>query len=180
MNIARTAALLVGSAALAFAVPAMLSAQNGSVSSKDKSFVRDALKGGNAEVELGKMAVEKGSSQDVKDFGQKMVDDHTKLGEEMKAVAGQIGVTPPTAIPPMDKALELKLKTLSGDSFDKAYIEAMVKDHKEDLAAFKKEAATGTSSTVKEAAIKGADVIMEHLSMIQKIAAAHNVSASGD
>jgi putative membrane protein len=75
----------------------------------------------------------------------------------------------------MDKALELKLKALSGDDFDKAYIEAMVKDHHKDLSDFKKEVASGQSSTVKDAASKGEKVIAEHLKMIRQIAQAHGL-----
>lgn len=148
-------------------------------SSADKSFVKSALRGGMAEVELGQLASQKGNSEDVKLFGQKMVQDHTRLGDEMKGVAGKIGVTPPTMLSPMDKALEVKLKTLSGDGFDKAYIEAMVKDHKKDLEDFKKEAGTGTSAEVKRVAAKGANVVSEHLDMIEKIAQSHKVAMGG-
>lgn len=148
-------------------------------SSADKSFVKAALRGGMAEIELGQLAAEKGNSSDVKNFGQKMVRDHTKLGDQMKDVAGKVGVTPPTMLSPMDKALEVKLKALSGDDFDQAYIKAMVKDHQKDLADFKKEAGTGTSAEVKNAAGQGATVVGEHLDMIQKIAQAHHMQVSG-
>jgi putative membrane protein len=131
-----------------------------------------------AEVKLGQLAADKGNSEDVKQFGQKMVQDHTKLGEQMKGVAGQIGVTPPTMLSPGDKALEAKLKMLSGDAFDKAYIQAMVKDHQTDLADFNKEASNGTSQVVKDAANDGSKVVAMHLDMIQKIAASHNVASN--
>jgi len=154
--------------------PAMR-AQNSDASADDKSFVTGALRGGMAEVELGQIAAQKGNSEDVKQFGQKMVDDHTRLGDQMKTVAGQIGVDPPSMLSPMDKALELKLKALSGDDFDKAYIRAMVKDHRKDLMDFKKEVADGQSSTVKEAATKGEKVIAEHYKMIRQIARTHGL-----
>ena len=107
-------------------------------SANDKHFVRDALEGGNAEIELGHMAQDKGASDDVKQFGQKMVDDHTKMNDKMSQIATQIGITPPTGKPVAATATEGKLKVLSGDAFDKSYIQAMIKDHKDDLAAFKK------------------------------------------
>jgi putative membrane protein len=144
----------------------------------DKNFVEAALKGGMSEVELGKLAVKKGNSEDVKMFGQHMIDDHTKLGEKMKTVAGEVGVTPPTMTTAGDIALKTKLEVLSGDTFDKAYISAMVKDHEEDLKDFKKEIATGTSPAVKGAAREGETVITHHLAMIRKMAQAHNVTAS--
>src|ERR1700756_2463128 len=101
-----------------------------SPSTSDKKFVRDALEGGNAEVQLGQLAVQKANSQDVKQFGQKMIDDHTKMGDQMRDVAQKEGINAAAGTTAKDKALEAKLKALSGDSFDKAYIEAMVKDHR--------------------------------------------------
>lgn len=150
----------------------------GQASSADKSFVKNAIEGGNAEIELGQMAMARGNSDDVKQFGKKMVDDHAQLGEQMKTVAGQIGVTPPKAIPASDKALEMKLKMLSANDFDQAYIKAMVKDHQQDLANFKKEAMSGSSPAVKDAATQGVQVISSHLQMIQQIAQSHNVQAA--
>ena len=136
-----------------------------------------ALQGGMAEVEMGKLAAEKGNSEDVKQFGQQMVKDHTELGQQMKLVAQHIGVTPPDGVSATQKATELKLKALSGDSFDKAYISAMVKDHKQDLEEFKTEAANGQNDAVKAAATKGSTIIEEHLQMITQIAQAHNVDS---
>jgi len=145
-------------------------------SDDDKKFVDAALKGGMAEVDLGNLAVKKGASDDVKQFGQKMVDDHTKLGDKMKTAAGEIGVNPPSMTTPSDMALKAKLEVLSGDAFDKAYISALVKGHEEDLKDFKKEVAEGTSPVVKGAARQGEVVITHHLAMIRKIAQTHNVT----
>ena len=145
-------------------------------SDDDKKFVEAALKGGMAEVDLGNLAVKRGASADVKHFGQMMVTDHTRLGDKMKTVAGEVGVTPPSMTTPSDIALKAKLELLSGDTFDKAYISAMVKDHEEDLTDFKKEAAGATSPEVKKAAREGEMVVSHHLAMIRKIAQAHNVS----
>ncbi len=150
---------------------------SGKASMADKKFVKEALQGGMAEVQLGQLAAQKSSSDDVKKFGQQMVDDHTKMGDEMKPVATQIGVTPPTDVAPKDKALMTKLQAMSGDAFDKAYIQAMVKDHKMDLMEFKKEASSGMAPAVKEQASKGADIVSNHLKMIQDIAQAHHVMA---
>ena len=178
MKLNRNAMLAaVGSVGLLLAGNAALCAQSSDASPADKMFVKDALKGGMAEVKLGQLAADKGSSDDVKQFGQKMVEDHTKMGDQMKGVAGQIGVTPPTMVSPADKALETRLQALSGDAFDKAYIRAMVKDHRKDLMDFKKEASSGKSSAVKDAASQGSNVIAEHLKMIEDIARKHGVGA---
>lgn len=147
-------------------------------SDSDKKFVDEALKGGMAEVDLGHLAADKAASDDVKAFGQKMVTDHTRLGDQMKTVANDIGVNPPEGTSAEGLATKAKLSMLSGKTFDDEYIKAMVKDHEEDLKAFRNEAMNGTSPEVKRAARQGATVVQEHLAMIRKIAAAHNVSVS--
>ena len=144
-------------------------------SSADKKFVHSALEGGNAEVALGQLAVQKGSSEDVKQFGQKMVDDHTKMGEQMKQVAQQEGVDVPDGMPAKDRALQAKLRSLSGDSFDKAYIKAMVQDHQKDLSEFQKEADSGNDTSIKDAASQGSQIISQHLQMAREMARKHNI-----
>jgi putative membrane protein len=144
----------------------------------DKAFVKKALEGGLAEVQLGQLAAQKGTSDDVKQFGQKMVDDHTKLGDQMKLVAAQVGVKVPTDVSKKDKELMAKMEGLSGTQFDNAYIEAMVKDHKKDASDFKSEAQQSHNSAVQQAAQQGDQVIEQHLQMIQQIAQNHNLMNS--
>src|SRR5450631_2726224 len=148
----------------------------GSQEMMDKKFVSGALEGGMAEVALGKLALEKSSNPDVKQFAQQMVDDHTKLGDEMKPVAEQIGVKMPTGLSKKDQATEAKLSGLSGQQFDKAYIDAMVKDHKKDYSEFQSEAKSAVIPSVKQAAIAGEPVIKSHLDQIQQIAKSTTVA----
>lgn len=138
-------------------------------SAADKKFVQKAMEGGMAEVELGHVAVQKGSSQDVKDFGQKMVDDHTKMNEQMKPVGARLGITPPASLPAKEQALKTKLEALSGATFDKAYMNAMVADHKEDDKDFKAEETSGKDPQVKDAATQGEPIIAQHLQMAEDI-----------
>jgi putative membrane protein len=143
---------------------------------QDKAFVASAMQGGMAEVQLGQLAAQKGSSEDVKQFGQKMVDDHTKLNDQMKPIADQLGVKPPKEPSKKDRALAAHLQTLSGTDFDNAYIEAMVKDHKKDLDDFKGEAQQTQNPQLQQAVQQGGQVIAQHLQMIEQIAQNHNVS----
>jgi putative membrane protein len=145
---------------------------------QDKAFVRNALQGGMAEVQLGQLASEKGSSDDVKEFGQQMVTDHTKLGDQMKQVALQLGVTPPTSMSKKDKELMAKLQVLSGTQFDNAYVVAMVKDHKKDAEDFKAEAQQTQNPALQQVTQQGEQVIDQHLQMIDKIAESHNLMNS--
>jgi putative membrane protein len=145
----------------------------------DQAFVSKALQGGNAEVQLGQLAQQKAQSSDVKDFGQKMVQDHTQLGEQMKPIAQQLGVKEPKELSKKDRQLMAKLQGLSGQQFDEAYIQAMVKDHKQDLKEFKQAADMTQNPNLKQVAQQGAQVISQHLEMIQQIAQSHNVSTEG-
>ena len=141
----------------------------------DQSFVKKALEGGAAEVQLGQLAQQKSQSNDVKQFGQKMVEDHTQLGDQMKPIAKRLNVKQPTDVSKKDRELIARLEGLSGDQFDQAYIQAMVKDHKQDLSEFKDEAQTTQNPSIKQAAQQGAQVIAQHLQMIEQIAQDHNM-----
>ncbi len=151
--------------------------QMGNGQMMDKMFARKALQGGMAEVQLGQLALQKSSNDDVKQFAQKMVDDHTKLGDQLKPIAQQMNVKIPDSPSKKDQATMAKLQALNGDAFDKAYIKDMVKDHKMDQQEFKQEAANGTNPDLKQAASQGEQVITEHLQMIEQIASKNNVAS---
>jgi putative membrane protein len=151
----------------------------GQASPQDKMFVSKALAGGMAEVQLGQLTLQKSSNEQVKQFAQRMIDDHTKLGEQMKPVAEQVGVSVPTKISKKDKTTIAKLGTLSGPAYDQAYIKDMVQDHKQDLSEFQMEASSGQDQTVKDAASQGSQLIAQHLQMIQQIAKDQNVTMPG-
>jgi putative membrane protein len=151
---------------------------NGTAALEDRAFVRKALQGGATEVQLGQLALQKSSNDDVKQFAQRMVDDHTKLGDEMKPIAQQMSIKGAESPSKKDKSEMAKLQALSGDDFDKAYIRDMVKDHQDDLKDFKQEAQNTTNPALKDVVVQGAQVIDEHLKMIQQIAQKNNVVAS--
>jgi putative membrane protein len=146
----------------------------------DQAFVTKALQGGEAEVELGKLAQEKSQSEDVKQFAQKMVSEHSQMGDKwFKPVARQIGVSEPKGPSKKDKKLIEKLQGLSGSQFDTEYIQAMVKDHREDLKDFHDEAQIAQDPNVKQIAEQGQKIISQHLQLIEQIAQAHNVLIEG-
>lgn len=148
-----------------------------SFSAHDKMFLKNSAQGNMTEIKLAQLALTKTSNDDVKDFAQRMVDDHTKLQENMKPFVEQAGVTPPSDLSAKDKMLEKKLSALSGDTFDKQYITAMVKDHHKDLGDFKTEVSSTKNSQLKDAVSQGEQVIQEHTTMIDGIAQKHGVSA---
>ena len=134
----------------------------------DQMFAEKASMGGMAEVEAGKIALQKSSNEKVKAFAQRLVADHTKAGEELKAVAAQEGITVPTQIDAKHQADLDHLKSLSADQFDAAFKEHMIKDHKNDIAMFEKEAASGQTALDKFAG-KTLPTLKEHLKMAEDL-----------
>jgi putative membrane protein len=137
------------------------------LSSADRQFVEKAAMGGMAEVELGKLAQQKATSDQVKTFGDHMVQDHSKANDELKAIASNKGVQLPADVGPKHKAAMQKLQKLSGGAFDEAYMKQMVADHKETVADFKKEAESGKDADLKGFASSKLPKLEEHLKMAQ-------------
>src|SRR5947199_10744429 len=112
---------------------AMLSKRSAGTTVSDKTFVKKAAEGGLAEVELVQLAAQKATSDDVKKFGQRMVDDHSKANDELKSIAGNKNITTPQDVDAKHKALMDRLSKLSGPAFDRASMSEMVKDAQKDV-----------------------------------------------
>jgi putative membrane protein len=140
------------------------------LSAADQTFVKKAAQGGMAEVELGKLATQKASSEDVKKFGQRMVDDHTKANDQLKQIAGNKGVTLPTDLNSKDQAMKERLSKLDGEKFDQAYMKNMVRDHTKDVSEFRKESTSGKDSDLKSFASQTLPTLEDHLKEAKNIA----------
>jgi putative membrane protein len=138
--------------------------------SSDKTFVKKAMEGSLAEVNFAKLALQKSQDKNVREFATKMIHDHEMLISEMKPLAKQLGVKVPTGPPLSDHAKYMELKMKSGTDFDRAYVEAMVKDHHDDLSAFLDEQSKTSDPQLKATVQKGESVIRQHTEMIDKIA----------
>ncbi len=152
---------------------------DGGTQMQDKIFLQKAVEGGMAEIQLGKLAAEKGNSGEVKQFGQKMVEDHTKLNDQMAPIAASFGVSAPKHLNKADQAEYDKLSGLSGDAFDQEYITNMVKDHRNDLHEFRREEMATSNPDLKQAVSQAEQVISQHLSMIQGIALKKGIQVPG-
>ena len=147
-------------------------AGSGSVPAADRTFVHNAAIGGLAEVEMGKLAQQKAGSDQVKQFGSRMVDDHSKANDELKQIASAKGITLPTDLDSKHKSKMDKLQKLSGAEFDRAYMDDMVADHKEDVSEFQKQSSSGKDSDLKGFASKTLPTLQDHLKMAQSTHAA--------
>ena len=136
--------------------------------SADSTFATKAAQGGMAEVKLGQLATERASNSAVKQFGQKMVDDHTKANDELKQLASKKGITLPTDIDAKDQATYDRLSKLNGAEFDRAYMADMVKDHRTDVSEFRRESEHGGDPDLKAFAGKTLPVLEQHLQMAEQ------------
>jgi putative membrane protein len=143
--------------------------KTGTVPAADKKFAMAAAQGGLTEVQLGELATKQGSSESVKQFGQKMVDDHGKANDDLKSVATSKGIALPTEPNAAQKATLARLSKLHGAAFDSAYIKEMKTDHKNDVAAFKKESTSGQDSDIKGFASRTLPVVESHYSMLMNM-----------
>jgi putative membrane protein len=146
----------------------------------DRMFVVNTAKAGLAEVELGKLATRNASSDQVKQFAQRMVDDHSKANEELKTLAQQKNITFPTGLDPQDKALYDRLSILKGEAFDRDYMRMMVMGHQQVANEFRAKSSTATDSDVKAWAAKTLPTIEAHLKQAQATSAAMGTSAPRD
>lgn len=159
--------LTVGLATLAWGATAL--AAKSSLSANDHTFINEAAQGGMLEVQLGERAATQAQNNEVKQFGQQMVTDHTKLNEQVAALAQSKGITLPTALSPAQKKEVDRLGGLEGATFDREYMRAMVKNHQKDVAAFSKAAKTAKDGDVQSLAKSALPTLQEHLKMAKSL-----------
>jgi putative membrane protein len=131
----------------------------------DVAFLQKAAEGGMAEVRLAKLAQARGTNADLKAFAARLERDHTAVNDELKGLAAGKNVTLPGA-PAKASALEDRLSKLSGAAFDRAYVAAMVDDHRKDVAAFESAALHGADADVKAFALKTVPTLKDHLQQV--------------
>jgi len=148
--------------------------------SEDIEFVLDAAKGGMAEVEMGKLAAEHAKNEEVKKFAQRMVDDHSKAGDQLKSIAESKSIKLPQEIEAKDRAMINRLSKLNGAAFDRAYMQQMVADHVKDVNEFKKEANSGRDSQVKSFASTTLPTLEEHLQQARQARTAATSTAAAN
>jgi putative membrane protein len=144
--------------------------------SPDASFYKNAAEAGIAEVDAGNLASSKGNSQAVKDFGAMMVKDHSAANDKLKSLATAKSVDLPSSASVAQMATKAKLDVLSGETFDKSYIKSQLKAHRQAVALFRKEIASGQDADAKAFATSTLPTLRDHLKAITKIATDAGVS----
>jgi putative membrane protein len=177
----RIAALAAGvSALLGVTGLHIVSAQSPAMSQPaDSTFALEAASGGMAEVKLGQLAQARGTSEAVTAFGKRMEMDHSKADAQLKEIASKENISLPTSLNSEDQTTYDRLSKLSGAEFDRAYSQQMVQDHRNDIAAFKKEASSGENAELKNFASQTLPTLQQHLQAAQAMSKTVNASSSG-
>jgi putative membrane protein len=139
------------------------------ISSGDQKFFKEAASGGMMEVELGQMAQQKAQATSVKDFGTRMVTDHSKANDELKALAQQKNLQIPTELDHKNRSMVDKLSKLSGPDFDKKYMKMMVKDHEKDVKEFQKATKKVKDADLNAWAAKTLPTLEQHLQQAKEV-----------
>jgi len=139
------------------------------LSSQDRNFIMDAAMGGLEEVELGRLAAQQGMGAEVKQFGQRMVDDHSQANSELMSLASSKGITLPTELDQKHRSEVTKLSGMSGADFDREYTKMMVSDHRKDVSEFEKQSTRGTDADLKAFATKTLPTLQEHLRLAEAL-----------
>jgi putative membrane protein len=164
--ISKSASLMLGMALLTVGLLVPCANAETAVSVADANFILAAAQGGMTEVKLGELAATNGMRNDVKEFGQMMVKDHTTINDNLKALAAQKGVTLPDSLDAKHQAMVDKMAALTGSEFDDAYIKGMIKAHQKDAKAFKAESAATQDADIKNFLAKSIPVVEAHLKII--------------
>ena len=165
----KTLILAAGLAAALIASPA--SAQ----SSADKSFIKEAIQGNLAEVQMGQLAQKNGGSDEVKNFGKTLEADHGQANSKATQVAHELKVTPPTEPNSKQKHAYDRAAKLTGANFDREFARHMIIDHKEDIVKYQK-ASKSKDTAVAGYASESLPTLHKHLEMAQSIAQGRKTS----
>lgn len=143
--------------------------QSGQISADDSKFLQTVATDGAEEVALGRLAMENGSTDAVKRYGQRIVEDHEKANRQLQDIASRKGVTLPAEPTTEEKKTIEKLRASSGQEFDNEFVNIMAEKHKKDLEALKQASASANDPGLKNYAASNEPVIKEHLKTLESI-----------
>ena len=136
---------------------------------QEQTFMKEAAQAGLMEVQMGRLAAQKGQNQSVRQLGQKLVQDHSKANQELKLLAAQKNVTLPTDLKTEHESMLSHLKTLEGAEFDQTFKKHALEHHQEDIQKFQTASRQAADSDVKAFAQKTLPILQQHQQMAQSI-----------
>jgi putative membrane protein len=170
--------LVCGAMSFAQSTDSNSQTSNSSSNSADKQFMMKAAQGGQTEVAMGQLAEQKGASDAVKQLGQTLVTDHQTANSQLQQIASQEGAQLPSGPDAKDQAMADRMQNLSGEQFDRMFLNHAVMDHQKDIKEFQKEADSGSDPQVKQFAQQQLPVLKKHLQMAQQAQQSSGKSSS--
>lgn len=145
---------------------------NDDLNQTDREFLINAAYSNLAEIDAGTLASTKAMNAEVKNFGSHMISEHSLAMRELDSLATMWNVNTPDTVDAEHKALKQYLSSLSGTSFDTAYMNSQIKDHQKTIALFENEKANGDEDAIQNYYVdKFLPHIREHLTSAQAIRA---------
>lgn len=137
----------------------------------EKEFMANAARGGMLEVQLGNLAAQKASSNDVKQFGERMATDHSQLGQKLQQLASNLGVSLPQDLKPEQQNAVSRLEKLSGKAFDREFMREIISDHTKAVSEFERAASQAPNADIKQFASEALPTLRDHLKRAREIVA---------
>jgi putative membrane protein len=131
----------------------------------DMKFVMDAYMGNMAEIEMGRMTMERASDAEVKKFAQMMIDHHTMANNELMPIAQRMGMTLPKELDPHHRAEMDGMMKLSGMQFDMGYVKGQMAGHALMVDMYMMHSKDSKDKGVKDYAKKGLPIVERHYDM---------------
>jgi len=160
-------------AALTAAAPLAFAAD-----SSDTSFYRNIAQGGMAEVDLGKLAEQKSTDPKVKDFAEMMVKDHSAANEKLESLASAKHIALPRTLDTSHEATKTRLEGMSGNNFDKSYVESQLKAHEKTVSLLEKEISSGQDADAKAFAQSVLPTVQHHLQAVRNLASEEGLKSA--
>ena len=159
-------------ASIVFSATLFCAASTGWAAEKaTQKFMTEAIQGNLAEVAMGQLAQQKGQSEGIKSFGRQLAKDHSDANQKATAAASALGITPPTEPTKKQRADHDKMAKLADAKFDRAFSQAMVKDHNKDVKAYEKAAKLRDAEAANYAS-QALPTLKQHLNMAKGLAKA--------
>lgn len=139
------------------------------LSTADAAFFDQAGRAGIEEVTFGQLARTQASRASTRDFALRMIEQHTKLNQELTQLAAKKQITPTTSMDTAHEDMYAQLQPLHGRAFDRAYLDGQVADHEAAISLFQNEAANGTDPDVKAFAAQALPELHKHLQLAERL-----------
>ena len=136
----------------------------------EKEFMANAARGGMLEVQLANLATQKASSNDVKQFAERIATDHGQLGQKLQQLASNLNVTLPQDLKPEQQATVSRFEKLAGKAFDREFMKETISDHTKSISEFERAASQATNPDIKQFVSEALPTLREHLKMAREIA----------